>query len=405
MLTFAALLLAAPQNPLEKLPSQPGPHLEAVEALPDGGWAELGAPAPDPAWGRARGRSWSGAMAYAPELRGAFLYGEGVHGYVKPDGRYMDDLWLYDIAAHRWICLYPGADPKTLQLTLNADGFEAGPDGRPVPVAAQVHAYAMIDYDPERRRFVMMPCPGGYEKKAMPQRAGWLKPPPPDASPWFFESASGAWNRVRTSTPGPRSGFGDVLLYLPGRTEYFFGRGGGKEVWFFDAAKNAWRQARPSGPPPPFGIEPVACVDPVRDRVYVGGGNYPRTPDGQNAFWIYDLKADAWIDPKPKGAPCRGSTSYTTLNATMVFDAAADRVLLLRHSSHYDKEDVTGVYVYDPTANAWAEEVGPLPEKLSKRSMKNGFYDPALRAVFLHSAGDSADNGTIWAYRYRRGGK
>ena len=396
------LLALAQAGPLEGLPSRPGPHAARVAELGDGAWLDLGPPAPDPKWGRARGRSWTTSMAFAPELGGAFLYGEGVHGYVKPDGRYMDDLWFYDAAAHRWICCYPGADVKTLALSLNADGFEAGADGRPLPVAAQVHGYAMYDYDPARRRFVMMPCPGGYEKAALPQRASWHKPPPPDASPWYFETSTASWNRLRTSTPGPKSGFGDILRYLPARREYFFARGGGREVWFFDPDKNAWRQPKPSGPPPPFGIDAVACVDVKRDRVYLGGGSYPNAPDGSNAFWIYDLKADAWIDPKPKGAPCRGSTRYTTLNATMVYDARRDVVLLLRHSSHYDKEDVTGVYVYDPEANAWAAEGAPLPEKLSRRTAKNGYHDPERNAVFLHSAGDSADDGTIWVYRYRR---
>ena len=64
-------------------------------------------------------------MPLAPELRGAFLFGEGVHGYAKPDGRYMDDLWFYDVNAHRWVCCYPGADTKTLDLVINKDGFEA----------------------------------------------------------------------------------------------------------------------------------------------------------------------------------------------------------------------------------------------------------------------------------------
>jgi hypothetical protein len=87
----------------------------------------------------------------------------------------------------------------------------------------------------------------------------------------------------------------------------------------------------------------------------------------------------------------------------MVYDAPNDVLLLLRHSNHYDKEDLTGVYAYDAEKNAWAEGT-PLPEKLSKKSMKNGYFDPRLNAVFLHSAGDSVDNGTIWAYRFRKRG-
>jgi hypothetical protein len=59
------------------------------------------------------------------------------------------------------------------------------------------------------------------------------------------------------------------------------------------------------------------------------------------------------------------------------------------------------VYVYDPVANAWAAEPHPLPEKLRNGQVKNGFYHPGLNAVFLHSAGDSRDDGVFWAYRYK----
>src|SRR5438874_11773917 len=88
-----------------------------------------------------------GQMPLAPELRGAFLFGEGVHGYAKPDGHYMDDLWFYDVHGHRWVCCYPGADTKSLDLTINADGFEATRDGGPLPVATMGHGYEMTTYD------------------------------------------------------------------------------------------------------------------------------------------------------------------------------------------------------------------------------------------------------------------
>src|SRR5258708_1450545 len=93
----------AQANPLTGLPSAPAPHIAKIKSLGNNAWLNLGQPAPDPRWGRARGRSWTSEMPFAPELRGAFLYGEGQHGYAKPDGHYMDDLWLYDINAHRWI--------------------------------------------------------------------------------------------------------------------------------------------------------------------------------------------------------------------------------------------------------------------------------------------------------------
>ena len=85
----------------------------------------------------------------------------------------------------------------------------------------------------------------------------------------------------------------------------------------------------------------------------------------------------------------------------MAYDVVNDKVLLVMHSYHYGKPDRLGVYVYDPETNAWVEEPLAMPEKLRNRQVKNGFYDAELNAVFLHSAGDSQDDGVIWAYRYK----
>lgn len=392
---------AVRRGPLKGLPTRAGPHVDRIERLGDNEWLALGQPAADPKWGRARGRSWTAAMPVAAELGGAFLFGEGVHGYAKPDGRYMDDLWFYDVNGHRWVCCYPGADTRGLALIMNEDGFEATREGEPLPVASQAHGYSMNTYDSGRRRFLSMPNMHEYWKRTLPQRQRWLKPAPADASPWMFETKTGRWNRLRTGTPGPRSGYGDTLIYLPSRKQAFFAHGS-QEVWFYDTAKDRWRQAKPKGPKPPWGIDATSCYDSKRERIYIGGGSYPVAPDSGHAFWVYDLKGDQWVDPKPKGKPCKGTNGYSTLNALMVYDSANDKVLLVRHSSHYDKPERLGVYVYDPATNAWAEEPLALPEKLRNTQAKNGFYDPALNAVFLHSAGDSRDDGVIWSYRYKR---
>lgn len=107
--------------------------MAAIRAMQPGTWLDLGAPRADPRWGRARGRAWTSKMAFSEALGGAFLFGEGVHGWSNPlNGRYMDGLWLYDVNAHRWVALYPGTDtraPPRLQLT--PDGFEGvAPDRR-----------------------------------------------------------------------------------------------------------------------------------------------------------------------------------------------------------------------------------------------------------------------------------
>jgi hypothetical protein len=313
----------------------------------------------------------------------------------------MDDLWFYDINAHRWICCYPGANTKTLKLAINADGFEADAEGNLIPVAQQAHGYEMNTYDTDRRRLLSMPNTHPYWERDLAMRKGWLKPQPRDASPWSFDPAAGEWNRQRTNTLGPQSSHGDTLIYVPGRKQAFFLHRN-SDVWLYEVDNNAWTHVEPKGPLPPFGIDAVSCLDTKRDRIYIGGGSYPVTQAGNNAFWSYDLTSNTWIDPQPEGAPCRGSTSYPTKNALLVYDSQADRVLLVFHSHFDDRAERLGVYVYDPGKDAWAEEPLSLPAKLGRNGQpKNGFYDAELGVVFVHSAPDSGDEGTIWVYRYK----
>jgi hypothetical protein len=84
----------------------------------------------------------------------------------------------------------------------------------------------------------------------------------------------------------------------------------------------------------------------------------------------------------------------------MVYEPAADRVLLVMHTAFDDRPERIGVFLYDPECNAWANEPLPVaPELAADRRPKNGFYDRELNAVFLHTAGDSEDNGAIWVFR------
>src|SRR5690606_29269393 len=138
--------------------------------------------------------------------------------------------------------------------------------------------------------------------------------------------------------------------------------------------KDIWAQAKPAGPPPPWGIDPTSCYDTKRDRIYIGGGSYPVAEKGKNAFWIYDVRENRWIDPQPTGAPVLGTNSYATNNALMTYDPVADKVLLFVHSHGYTDPQTVGIYVYDPESNAWAAEALKYPEKFDLRKQKTGFY-------------------------------
>lgn len=391
-------------SPLAALPSQPASHIVLIEALPGGAWLNLGAPEADPKWGRARGRAWTANMAFAPTLGGAFLFGEGEHGWFDAEtGRYMDDLWFYDAMRHRWIAAYPGTDvrdPPKLHVT--PDGFAANEAGEINPIATLIHGYQMTTWDVDRKTFMSVPAWHDYFDDALPSVAQFYETNGSRldfgrASPWIFDPARAKWRRHRTFD-APETDLGAVFVYLPSIKKAFYWRK--HDAWLYDPAANTWEQIDPSGPPPPFGSDATACYDPKRDRLYMGGGVYPETK-GPNALWIYDVKANRWIDPAPKGSP--GSVFFNTNAAVMNCDLAADAVLIFRR-----REEPKGVFAYHPDENAW-HDAGPLLSRWDDDrysvSGSSGFYHPGLNAHFFHVAGDSKDNGVILVYRYKAAAK
>ncbi len=399
-------------GPLAALPSPPGDHIARIKALGDNEWLKLGPPAADPKWGRARGRSWTFSMPLAPELRGAFLYGTGVHGYVKPDGHYMDDLFFYDVNAHRWICCYPGLDlkPEAPELKIDQNGWERDASGQPIPVITG-HAWGHVTYDTDRRMFVFAREGGTPYPSLMAKRGKWwsaeiarnAKP----HSPWAWNTRTGQWECEAIETPHPSYGNGDTFLYVPTRRQYFHaGRltHADGRVHFYDPAAKKWTRFEPKGPRPPATYDATSCYDPKRDRIYIGGGG--AKDDLPQSLWAFDLKTDAWVDPKPEGTPI---TQFSTNQATMQYDSANDVVIVCAYNSHpvrgY-KQGVRGLHVYDPAANRWLPGPKALPAEFSPgpgASLAAGFYDPELNAHFFHVAGDSRDNGVMWVYRYRPG--
>ena len=114
-----------------------------------------------------------------------------------------------------------------------------------------------------------MPCLNTdyLQKDLKARRAVWLEGQTINkytASPWFWESGSGKWDRRATDTPSPQSSFGDSFHYLTGQKRAWFRHGEG--VWSYDTAANAWTQLKPTGPKLPFGIDATSCYDPKRDR-------------------------------------------------------------------------------------------------------------------------------------------
>jgi hypothetical protein len=324
----------------------------------------------------------------------------------------MNDLWFYDANAHRWLCLYPGIKVKTIaqrikdkELTVDENGVLIDDTGEPLPPLL-IHAYGYLGYDPDFRRFVTFggqfanyftTGDGGVFAEAnklfQEQRKGKLLP---ELSPFSYDAASGRWEcfPVKDAPQGQPYG-ANLLVYVASRKQFCYG--GSDGVWYLDRDKRTWIDAKPAGTPP-TGIDHCAAYDPQRDCIYHYMHDAKSAADN---FFVYDVQANTWGRPQAKGTGPVAATSYESI---VNYDAAHDRLVVIRL---YQKEDEPGkrrgVYVYDPATNAWADPL-PLPDDVVE-SIKNGnygWYDPRLNAYFCHFASDSADDGTMWAYRYKK---
>jgi hypothetical protein len=320
-------------------------------------------------------------------------------GGLKPDGRYRDDLFFYDINAHRWICVYPGTDPKRFTMTLDADGFEVTADGQHLPAGMILQGDEQTAYDPARGLFTFMPCPGkwrGHLGKRRKQWLGTLDHPSVGRDwakhPWFYDVKTGRWSRRKVEGEGPRAGYCYSLVNLPGRNARLLYRRA-KALWRYSGDSNAWQQLTPSGPSPDSrDYDGVSCLDAKRQRLYV----FNRNKKDPGAFRIYDVANNAWIDPAPSVRPdVVAGAAYSCTRATAHYDSASDVVVLRLRGKQAAKP---GIYVYDPGKNQWTPE--PVT---SGTGGAHGFYDPVLNAHFFFDAGDRKfEPGVIRAWRYRR---
>jgi hypothetical protein len=407
-----ATVSAAEQNParekkgpLAERPSEPGAQLAQIQALGSNEWVNLGKPKPDPKYGPAQGRSWGRKMAYAPDLRGAFIYGEGVHGGATSRGGkayYNDDLFFYDINAHAWVCCYPGTPLDKPGLKLDPQtGFETDAEDNVIPVAISVHSYWCPEYDIERKRFMVMPSPATpfwegrlpiktHRPHISPRYSN--TPCRMPGSPYYFDPVfTGKWERRKTAGGGksPRCNVDNALFYSRTLKKPVYMYGG---TWLYDDTANAWKKVSPRG-----GGCGAYCHDTKRDRIYTvfgkserdAKGNWRPVP-GSNRLHIYDIAANKWTTPPHKGDAGGGMESS---RAFFTYDAANDVAALHIHDRHH---------IYDPETATWTT----LPQTQEAKpnwGASSGFYDPDLNAHFYFNASDSNVNpGNMWVWRYQR---
>lgn len=395
-------------GPLTGLPSAGGAHLAALQSLGDDAWLDLGVPAADPTYGLATGRGYTPRLAPADHLGGAFFTGEGRHGYVIPTtNRYVDDVWFYDLNAHRWICVKPGSHTPTLNLRLNPDRFEVDANNDVIPVAQLGHGYELVTYDEDRRAFLMLAAPNTYWQNAMPQRVSWLGSPSlpasQSASPWLFETATGKWRRKPPGSPRPSfnvAGRGMIAHYVEReRAVWCWDSNSPRMVWYFDSTGYTWRNLfLPDGPA--VAGNGVSCIDRERGRIYYFAVDAART-----AFrlWYYDVASAEWVDTQATGMPAlAGRSIYVSSYGGLTFDETSRKVVVrLPQSGHY----YPSFYAFDPATGAFeaSPRVPPTAfQPLFRWGSVNAFYARDLNAHVFHIASEGNSTGRFLAYRLAR---
>ena len=252
----------------------------------------------------------------APDLRGAFYTGEGVHAYVKPDGYGMDDVWFYDINGHAWVAIHPGTNTADFnqrvidgELSIDENGQLQDGDGHPVPLHVLIHAWDYLTFDPVSQRFAFV-AGDGMGRYYMPgeeainegltmleaQRAGIVIPP---MSPWFYSVEDCSWERYPIATPTPDVGGFAAFIYASATDQYVYAGAGGAAV--FDRTSNAWTVVEDTGPRP-TGYDHGVAYDPMRNRLYMGSGDGASA----NGLFIYDIATSTWTNPASSGDGAAG---------------------------------------------------------------------------------------------------
>ena len=128
-----------------------------------------------------------------------------------------------------------------------------------------------------------------------------------------------------------------------------------------------------------------------------GGGSY-RGPyaKGEGKLYVYDVQSNTWTNLPDKGAlPFWFGSNVCCMH----YDSVNDRVVCFTHSP---ERKLSLVNVFDPNTGAWDAEPLAVPAGVPAEQCWHGFYCPQVNAHFIYTAHDSSDQGTMWAYRYRK---
>jgi hypothetical protein len=164
---------------------------------------------------------------------------------------------------------------------------------------------------------------------------------------WRLDLKSNKWAKIEAAG-GPPNRLDDAMAYCP-ETKSLIYTGTGGQLWILDLDKNEWRKAKESPPQHPS-MGRTIFYDPGSKRMLLAGG-------GVLDAWMKgeapEFRELYGFDPKTEKVT-RLAKAPTALYAShLAYDSK--RRLFFTVADFNKKEQPSGVFAYDPKADAWQE--------------------------------------------------
>ena len=211
----------------------------------------------------------------------------------------------------------------------------------------------------------------------------------PDAS-WVLDLDTDERTEITSmpAAPGAEwpSGMIGGLAYHPGLRSIIAIRLDDGVTMAYDVATDEWSEIALAEAALIGRLDTGFVYDAGSDRfVLYGGREWGRIDEGKQVgltdTWILDAATGTWTDASPAQSP------PARTDHVMVYDAAADRIVVFGGATALGGNVLGDTWVYDTDANAWTEmrpAVSP-PERAGAAA----WYDPVAEATFVF--GGSAD--------------
>jgi hypothetical protein len=409
------------------IPSAPGAHIAAIQAMAPGTWLDLGVAAPDPVWGGCEGRSFSGKMPYSSELGVGFRSAQGPHGFdgveggltghgIIRNGHYhWDSIFALDIYGLRWICVDPGINTETFAADVASGAIMVDPvahfdgathwliytaTGRAV-YAADAHQYGHAIFDIDKLTFNCTAWQDGHGGG-------------PFSTPGNQGQPGGWFDPVTFNTLAAQPGAQDaavrpyVFNCLTGELTRSFDEGGDYYIPTLKKSIQIYQEgtylngvtANATGAHPvgsnQSGNDRAIAYDPLRNKIYVGDHG-DSAPGGTKSVYVYDVATNNWTNPTTSGVGDLGPQDV----CITWFDERADRLLSYGNPGG---NTFASLSVWDPNTQQWESQTPVTqPGMEIKKSGAAGFYAPELGVAIIHQVTDGlVSSGHIWAYKHAR---